>query len=292
MKQLNPTRMSSVVISYDGLQASQHRIDMRRFGYAIVGIDHIITYGIVALTEGRVARSRERLDFDVVVSEPNKGSVELIGALSTVYQGTQGNLPFLVQLINEAMPDILWHWLSWVFKRLGGRDQEAGPHFEKLMEFMGHLITEEKRDRERERRTLIKVADRLAPHASSVAMPVGHSSNVLKFRKADGSDETEISVPEAAAIRSKEPLEVSDPQVLKVRIDGLIKHTNRGSVELANEPNQFFPAEIRDPIFEQTPNPYISAMNSSEEIEVNVVQSYKQGELYKIYIMVLAQKAA
>ena len=55
---------------------------------------------------------------------------------------------------------------------------------------------------------------------------------------------------------------------------------------------QFFPAEIRDPIFEQTPNPYISAMNSSEEIEVNVVKSYKQGELYKIYIMGLAQKAA
>lgn len=292
MRQAKSARPTSVIISYDGLQASQHQIDMRRFGYAIVGLDHIITYGIVALTERRIARSRERIEFDVVAGEPREGSVEIIGALLTAYQGTQGNLPFLVQMINETMPDILWHWLSWVFKKLGGRDKEADPHFEKLMGFMENFLTEEKLDRERERQMLLNVIDRLAPHASAVAMPVGQSSNVLKFRKPDGSDTTEIGVPEAAAIRSKEPLEVGDPKTLRVRIDGLIKHTNRGSVELPDEPGQFFAAEIRDPIFEQTPNPYIAAMNSSEFIEVNVVPSYRSRELHKLYIMGLVGKAA
>lgn len=292
MGQAKSARPTSVVISYDGLQASQHRIDMRRLGYAIVGLDHIITYGIVALTEQRIARSRERIEFDVVASEPREGSVEIVGALLTAYQGTQGNLPFLVQMINETMPDILWHWLSWVFKRLGGRDKEADPHFEKILGFMENFMTEEKLDRERERQMLLKVIDRLSPHASAVAMPVGQSSNVLKFRKPDGSEETEIGVPEAAAIRSKEPLEVGDPKTFRVRIDGLIKHTNRGSVELPDEPGQFFSAEIRDPIFEQTPNPYITAMNTSEAIEVNVVPSYRGGELHKLYIMGLVGKAA
>lgn len=285
-------KTTSVIISYDGLQATQHRMDMRRFGYAIVSVDHIITYGIIALSEQRVARSRERIEFDVVASSPHEGSVELIGALATAYQGTQGNLPFLIQIINETMPDLLWHWLSWVFKKLGGRDKEADPHFEKLMEFTSKFLTEEKLDRERERQTLLKVIERLAPHAAAVAVPVGQSSNVLTFRKADGSAETEIGVPEAQAIRSKEPLVVGDPRIMRLRIDGLIKHTNRGSVELPDEPGQFFSAEIRDPIFEQTPNPYIAAMNSAEEIEVNAVPSYRAGELHKIYIMGLMSKAA
>lgn len=290
MEQSAKAEPVSVIISYDGLQASQHRIDMRRFGYAIVGIDHILTYGIIALAERRIARPRERIEFDVVASSPQEGSVELIAALFTSYQGTQGQLPFLIQLINEAAPDILWHWLSWVFKKLGGRDKEADPHFDKLMEFKEKFLTEEKLDRERERQFLLQVIDRLSPHASAVAVPVGQSSNVLQFRKPDGKEVTEIGVPEAAAIRSKEPLEVGDPRSMRVRIDGLIKHTNRGSVELPDEPGQFFTAEIRDPIFEQTPNPYIAAMNSAEAIEVNAVPSYRGGELHKLYIMGFANR--
>ncbi len=129
MGEIVVTETASVILSYDGLQASQHRIDMRRFGYAVVGFDHIVTYGVIALTERRLARPRERLDFDVVAGEPGAGSVELLGALMAAYQGTQGNLPFLIQLLNDRFPDILWHWLSWVFKTLGGRPNEADPQF-------------------------------------------------------------------------------------------------------------------------------------------------------------------
>lgn len=292
MELTQPTKTTAVVISYDGLQAAQHRIDMRRFGYAIVGIDHIITYGIVALSQQRIARPRERIEFDVVTSEPRKGSVEFMGALIAAYQGAQGNLPFLVQIINETMPDVLWHWLSWVFKQLGGREKDADPHFQKLLDFMEKFLGAEKLDRERERQLLLRVIDRLAPHATAVAMPVGDSSNLLKFSRPSGGEVTEISVPEAAAIRSKESLQIGDAKVLTVRIDGLIKHTNRGSVELPDEPGQFFSAEIRDPVFEQTPNPYIAAMNSSEAIEVTVIPSYRSGELHKLYIMGLISKAA
>ncbi|MGD9470749.1 MAG: hypothetical protein AB7G24_01470 [Novosphingobium sp.] len=286
------TETASVALSYDGLQASEHRIDMRRFGYAIVGLDHVVTHGVIALTERRIARPRERLEFDVVVGEPREGSVEILGALMAAYQGTQGNLPFLIQIINDAFPDVLWHWLSWVFKSLGGREKEADPHFVKLMEFSAKIHSDEKIDRERERQFLLQVLDRLAPHASAVAVPVGESSNVMRLRVPGTGQETEIGVPEAAAIRSKEPLEVGDPRIMRIRIDGLTKHTNRGSVELPDEPGRYFPAEIRDPLFEQTPNPYISAMNSSEEIHVNAVPSYRAGELFRIYIMGLAARAA
>jgi len=294
-----------VTIAYDGLQASSHRIDMRRFGYALVGFDHVVTYGVIALTERRIARSRERLDFDVVVGEPEKGSVTAVGGLMAAYSATQGNLPFLVQLINETMPDIVWHWVSWVFKTLGGRPKEADPHFEKLMEFAERVLEGqrldrdkerqsfelERLDREKERQFLLQVIDKLKPHAASVAMPVGQSSNELSFRRPGTTEETKLGVAEAEAIRSKEPIEVGDERILEIRIDGLTKHTTRGSVELSEEPGRYFPIEIRDPIFEFTPNPYISAMNSSEEIEVRAVPTYRAGELYKLYIMGLAPKA-
>lgn len=159
--------MADFIVSYDGLTASQHRMDMRRFGYAMVGLDHVITGGLIALSEHRVAKPRERVPFDLVASDPKRGSVELFGALMAGYQGSQGNLPFLVQLLNDAFPDLLWHWLSWVFKSLGGREKEAEPHFEKLLEFMGKVHSQEKTDRERERRFLIQVLDRIIPNAGS-----------------------------------------------------------------------------------------------------------------------------
>lgn len=42
---------TSIILKYDGLQAADHRMDMRRFGYAIVGLDHVVTYGVIALSE-------------------------------------------------------------------------------------------------------------------------------------------------------------------------------------------------------------------------------------------------
>lgn len=285
MPQTVATETASVILSYDGLQAASHRIDMRRFGYAIVGLDHVVTYGVIALADRRIARPRERLEFDVVTSEPKGGSVEVVGALMTVYQASQGNLPFLIQLINETFPDILWHWLSWVFKQLGGREQEANPHFEKLMEFAEKIHSAEKLDREKERAFLLQVIERLAPNASAVAVPVGESSNVMRLRRPGQQEVTEISVPEAQAIRSKEAMVVGDPRLMRVRIDGLVKHTNRGSVELPDEPGQYVHVEIRDPLFELTPNPYISAMNSDEAIQVNAVPMFRAGELHKLFIM-------
>lgn len=285
MAQLVATETAGLALSYDGLAASEHRMDMRRLGYAMVGLDHIVTYGVVAVVEWRMARPRERVDFELVAEAPKAGSVDILGALIAAHQGLQANLPFLIQIINDKAPDILWYWVSFVFKRLGGREKEADKHLEKILDLMDKMHEREKLDRDKERQTLLQVVDRLAPHASSVAVPVGDLANVLRFRRRSDGATTEIGVPEAAAIRSKEPLEVGDETLMMLRIDGLTKHTNRGSVELPEEPGRYYPAEIRDPVFEVSPNPYISAMNGDEVIHVRVVPSYRAGELHRLYIM-------
>jgi len=276
---------SGVYISYDGLQASGHRMDMRRLGYAMVGLDHIITVGVVALLERRAARPRERLLFDVVAAEPRRGSVGILGTMITAYTGTQGMLPYVVNVIKDKAPDYIWNWVSLVFKKLGGRDKEAEKILEKVMDQFSSIHEHNLADRQRERDFVLELVDRLKPSAAQVAVPLGESADVLRISRTPGGRAEEIGVPEAMAIRTKEPMEVGDPTTMKVRIDGLVKHTNRGSVELAEEPGKFVNAEIRDPLFDFTPNPYISAMNSDEIITVNVVPTYRDRELFKLYVM-------
>lgn len=275
-------------LSYDGLQASSHRMDMRRLGYAMVGLDHIITVGVVGLLERRPARARERLMFDVVASEPRKGTVGILGAMMTAYTGTQGMLPYAVSVMKDKAPDFVWYWVCFVFKKLGGRDREAERLLEKIMDDYASINEQALADRQRERDFILQLVDRLKPAAAQVAVPMGESADVLRIARRPGGVAEEIGVPEAVAIRTKEPMEVGDRTVMKVRIDGLVKHTNRGSVELAGEPGRFVNAEIRDPLFEVTPNPYIAAMNSDELIEVSVVPTYKGGELFKLYVMGLS----
>lgn len=276
---------AEVYLSYDGLQASSHRMDMRRLGYAMVGLDHIITVGVVGLLERRPARPRERLLFDVVASEPRKGTVGILGAMMTAYTGTQGMLPYAVSVMKDKAPDFIWYWVCFVLKKLGGREKEAEKILEKIMEQYESFHKHNLEDRQRERDFVLRLVDRLKPAAAQVAVPMGESADILRIARTPGGTAEVIGVPEAVAIRTKEPMEVGDPTIMKVRIDGLVKHTNRGSVELADEPGKFVNAEIRDPLFEVTPNPYIAAMNSDELIEVNAVPTYKSGELFKLYVM-------
>lgn len=277
--------MAEVLVKYDGLTAKSHRMDMRQFGHALVGFDHIITHGLIALSEQRMLRRRERLEFDVVASSPREGSVEALGALYSAYQGTQGNLPFLIQIINDKMPDLLWHWVSHVFNILGGRVKEADPHFQKLMEFTEKMHGLEVADREKQREFLLNVLDKIQPYAASMARPVGDQSDDLALVSADRTKTTTIDVAMAAAVRSKEKLVVGDKKVMQLRIDGITKHTNRASVEFPEELGKYVPAEIRDPIFETAENPYIDALKTDDLIRVEARPSYKGEALHRIYIM-------
>lgn len=274
-----------VSIAYDGLQTSNHVMDMRRLGYAMVGLDHVITHGVVAVAERRLAKPRERFTFDVVSHAPTQGSLELIGGLYVAYQALQGTFPFILELMKDKCPELVWDWISLVFKSLGGREAEASVHMEKILDYMQSIHESEKIDREKERDFILKVIDRLAPHAQQVAVPVGEQAEKIKFKSLTGDGETEISVAEAAAIRSGEKLTVGDPYEVTLRIDGLIRHTNRGSVEFPDKLGTYVPAEIRDPLFMDSPNPYISSMNESNFINVRVVPSYRGDELRKLYVM-------
>lgn len=288
-------REVGVILAFDGRDAANHRVDLRRFGHALVGFDHVLSAGIFALVENRLPKQRERLPFDISAEEPREGSVEVPAILMTVYQAGQGTLPFVIGKIAQKGPDILWHWVSYVFKTLGGRTKDADPHFRKLIEFTEKLHGAEILDRERQRHFFLDVIDRIKPHAANVVAPLGDSAEVVQFKLSDdhaGTEITEIDVAMAAAVRSKEVLEVGDIEEMEIRIDGVIKHSSRVSVERPSEPGKFIPAEVRDPAFDQRPNAYTKALECDEVLVVQAKPTYRGGELYRLYIMDVITKAA
>ena len=69
-----------------------------------------------------------------------------------------------------------------------------------------------------------------------------------------------------------------------VFIDGVVLHNRTLKVEVPDRPGAFMTADVRDPIFDQAPNIYTSAIGSSLEVEAKAVRR-ADGELAKLYIL-------
>jgi hypothetical protein len=260
----------------------EHMLDMRRFGQALVGFDKVVTVGIFALAEGRLPRRNERLPFNVLAGEPKANCVSFLAALGT---GAQQAFPFAMSVFQAATADFLWNWISFAFKRLGGRMREADPHFLRLMELTESFRSGELADRERMRQFMLKVLEHLRPNAGGVTGPLGESSSSVSFIDPDSGSSTTLGIPEATAVRSKEPMEVGDMEIMTIQIDGLTKHSRRATVINMADPNRYIPAEIRDPLFDVTPNDYTDALGTGASLRVLATPTYRSGELFRLYIM-------
>ena len=282
-----------LAIRYDGQDATRHQLDMRLFGQSMVGVDKAIHDTFFVLAEGRLPKQRERLPLSVQVSPPHAACVDI----KAVIEAVAGVLPFAYELLVNVGSDYIFHALSYLLKSLGGRQKEADPHFAKLLELYRETQTQLLGDRANERAAIfaneerwreftLEVIDKLGPAAKQIVAPVGPSCNVLRFEDPRRGPATEIDVPMADAVRASGQLEVGDMERIRVRLDGVIKHSRAVKVEFENEPGRYVNAEVRDPAFEETPNIYTDALGSGAFIEVNAKPTRRSnGELVKLYIM-------
>jgi hypothetical protein len=131
----------------------------------------------------------------------------------------------------------------------------------------------------------LQVLDKVKAPATGIVSPLGESSATVSFVAPAKGLTTAVDIPMAEAVRSKEPLEVGDMETMRIRIDGLTKHSHRATVERAEEPGRFIPAEVRDPAFEQRPNAYTRALEADNEIMVHATPTYRAGVLHRLYVM-------
>lgn len=278
--------MDTFKISYVGGVADDHVLDMRRLGYALVGLDHLLSAGLIGMMEFRFPKSRERVDITLVAQPPREGSVEIIGSVMAAYQALQTTFPFLQELIKSKSPDLIWHWLNFSFKWLGGRKSDAEPHLDKCLEFMRDIHSQTMQDRRDERGFLIELLESQRQNTARVAMPIGNDSRALRIGDGDAQTYSEIDIPMAAAIRSKDELNISDLLEIDLRIDGITKHSDRATVEFLSDPEKYHYAEIRDPAIHAPDNVYFRALASSQPIRVIARLSYKGDDVHRVYVLV------
>jgi hypothetical protein len=269
-------------VRFDGLDAKHHHVDMKQLGKPMIGLDRAISDSVFLATEGRIPKPKEPRFLVVLVEAPQAACVEFGGIVETV----AGCLPIAIQVLTENGTKFIFEYLSFLLKYGGGKRREAGEH---LMEAY-RLLIEDRADERRShylneaqwREHSFRLVETTSNALKEVVAPVGRSAETLSIASPDGRPPTVIDVPMAEALRSKQPLEVGE---MRLRVDGIIKHSRLLKVVLEEEPGRYVNAEVRDPVFDTLPNIYTDAVSSDVVLEVDAKPTYRDGELVKLHIM-------
>lgn len=272
-------------VRFDGLDAEHHLIDMKHLGRSMVGLDQVISDSVFLATEGRLPRRGELRPLVVKVEAPRAACVELAGIVETA----AGLLPIAIQVLAENGTKFLFEYISFMLKFRGGKRKEADDH---LMEAY-RLLNEDRKDErraifeneERWREHSLQLVDRVTGALKEAVTPLGRTAETLSLSGPPGTPPTVIDVPMAEAMRSKEPLEVGEMTRMRLRVDGMIKHSRLLKVEIDGDPGRYINAEVRDPAFDVRPNIYTEAVSRDVILEVDAKPTYRDGALVKLHIM-------
>jgi hypothetical protein len=273
-------------VRYDGGDADHHTIDMRLLGESLIGVDRIVSDGLIVITHRRVPKRGERAPLLLKAKEPVRGSVDLLGYL----QEASGLLPLGLPFIAQYGADLIWDWFKGVIAYFGGRRDLAETCMEAIIDLnRQHLAARdasEQRTHEERRLyldALMQTMQRLGPAAAQTVAPIGPSARRLGVTTND-KPEIEIDEPLADALREHGEVEIGDLQEFLLRTDGFTFHTRKLSVEHP-ERGGYLLADVQDPIFEEASNPYTLAAEKKAMIRVKAKPGYRSGRLEKLYIM-------
>lgn len=273
---------SSFRVKFDGAMAERHAISMKQLGSSLIGLEGLVSLGLISLSNLRLPKKREAVPLVVVAREPRPGSVEIYGDLAPAV----GLLPLVNEAISTGSREIIWRWLSWALLMDGGKEQEADPHFLALMELM-KMQTDQRGVSEREMREfMLEILDRTYRHTERMVAPVGPSADTLSIGPPGRPAQTEIDVPTAEVIRSNGKITVGAMTEMAIKVDGIIHHSRQIKVENPEEQGKYLTCYVRDPVFEKAPNIYTDAAVSRSWLYATVKPSRNSdGRLVNLYIM-------
>lgn len=277
----------SLSFKFEGLLADSHVMPMGHLGSALVGFDKIINAGLIAIACERAPKRRERFNVFIAARQPVGGSV----VVTALLEHAPWMLPVVQDFLVSGGVEASFRFISYVMTHLGGRPKEAERHMHALLDLTRiHLSARdasEQRHHETLRLAISAAAGSVTPVAVSAVKSVGSSSSRLLVSGPNG-DGTEVDEPMANAIRSKAGDEVGDLAKFTVKVDGFSHSRRQLKIEHPTQDGRFLSVEVRDPVFEVSPNRYTDAAVNKNEISVLAKPIYRDGELRTLYIMDLA----
>jgi hypothetical protein len=277
----------SIIIKFEGGDADRHLLDMRLLGRSYVGLDRIVSAGVILLSEGRAPRRGERAALIVKAKEPKTGSVETI----TTLQEQAGMLGLGWQIFKDSGGEIVCEWLKFVLEYWAGNKDKSDKALEAMLQLnRDHLAARDKAD-ERNVAALkditmqaLDIVKTLGRAANEAVAPIGPSARSGTIRTAHGHPFA-VDEPMADAIRAKGEVEVSELQELVLTADGWTYHSRLLNVHHPERPGRFISAKVRDPLGEVDGNVYADAARDKATVVVQGKIARRAGEIEGIYIM-------
>ncbi len=287
-----------LVIRFRGADADDHHLDMRRLGQALIGVDRMVTHGLVALETGKFLRGRQPRPLAMRASGPTHGSLEVAAWLVDVAGVTQP----VYQAYVSAAPDLVLSWVKSVLMGRAGETRVAMQITERavgalsdanerlseqarLVEKNRHqeeMAAEEhghqermaaERHRHQEKMLTLSATPQMAGAAVQIVAAVGRSCDDIIL--SNDNDELHVDAEMAVAIRARRS--TGSVERIRVRVRGL--SLERGHVQLQLPGRQVVPGHVLDPLFADVPNAYTDALARQSLLEVTVRPVMRDGQL-------------
>ncbi len=270
------------ILRFDGLDADEHRVDMRLLGRALLGTEAAVHDGLWLAIEQKGKRGRKRTDISVQVEAPKAHCLEIQGAIVA----TAGVLPFAYEVANSLGVDYIKQVISAILLHHGGREADAARHMEQALDIISQQAASTERMHSVTMEAMVRMVEGARRQASDIVAPVGPSADQLKIGGLDMTDTTIIDAAMADAIRSTQRLKVSDMTDVRVQFEALDRKTRKAKVYVNGDADRPIPAEMRDPAFDEFPNAYSEAFSLGAPITVQAKLSTTDGgEIVKLHIL-------
>ena len=285
---------SHLIIRFRGADANAHRLDMRRLGEALIGVDRLVTHGLVALETGKFPRGREARPLAMQASGPTPGSLEMIAWLVPGLPV----LPLVYQAYVWAGAELVWPWVTSALMKVAGWDTEATALTRQAIKakdaaderrHQEALIAEEHRHREamaagerlgrhvqvveEHRHQEVMAASQMAQAAVQLVASVGRSCEDIVL--ANDNDALVINEELAARIRARGS--TGEVRQIRAGVRGLSR--DRRHLQLLLPDMQVVPGRVLDPLFEDVPNAYTDALVEQSWLDVTVRPVMRDGQL-------------
>ena len=278
-------------IWYDGLDASEHYMDIEPLGEALQGVGQILRASTHFAFRHEYNKRKDKSYIRILVQPPRPGTwwCDAVAVAATQY-------PLLVPL-SEA---VLWETSinvarAILFRRSGRRDltdrtmdmlEKSIDNQARAFDTVADLFREQSERDAIAKGRLMDIAERLIASnqtaARNAVRPIGVSCN--RMRLGEGQDEPMIDEPMADAIRSQEDLEVMDEQEYLIRLDGITLHTRSCKFEIVGQEGRYVNGRITDPAVLQPDNPYTQSLNNHSELRVRAKATMKGDNPHLFYI--------
>lgn len=265
-----------ISIRYDGLDASDHAIEISALGDSLKGLGRII--GVVATfaaTEKLVLHSDAR-PLKVVVGPPEPNCVTLHAAMHWVDQHA---------FISATASGLTVALVSYVFKYFGGRSEEM-KHLraiaEEAIRQAGHrddkVVT-------RLLDTVDRMAEQLKPAVKQAVKPVGTTASTMTIGQAGMSDPP-LVIDKAMrdVIDAESDLSIGEEVTIAVHFVemNLDNRTCRIAIDAGSDERSA--AEITDPEIQVPNNAYATAFASQTALMVRAKPTIRDGDVERWYI--------